>query len=287
VFLGVAIAGPTDGGVLSSSSSSSVSSSPFFRDGRDGDLQSIWSFGVNGFFIPPPDFAGVPGIAAGTIIPTSAVGLICFDGNGGCSLEFTAVVGGNLGRQIFNVTMNTIRFISSLCQARLSRLGRVIVRARLAEVSTRLLPTTSLAIPITSIIQLSSSRFGFIEFDTLFVLQGQLVRIERFVNLLRGNDQNDHKDSNGKDGVGAPGPGAPPGGKSGPGGPGTPGSAMPLGGRSGDGDGHRNNGNANSGFGFGVCPNLIDNTGLGFDGIGNGFQSVGGFGGSLGDFPDF
>jgi len=276
-------AGPTDGSVLSS-----AASSPFFRDGRDGDLQSIWSFGVNGFFIPPPGFAGVPGLAtSGTIIPTSAVGLICFDGNGGCSLELTAVVGGNLGAQIFNVTMNTVRFISSICQARLSRLGRVIVRARLAEVTTRLLPTAALAIPITSIIQLSSARFGFIQFDDLFVLQGQLVRIERFANLLRGDDQrSSHGGTKGGMGApGAPGPGVgAPGGPPGSGGGGI--GAAGKDGFDGIGQGRGNDNNFGSGFGFGVCPNLIDNTGMFFDGMGG--NGLGGFGGtSLGDFLDF
>lgn len=219
---------------------------PFFRDGRDGDIRGLWSFGVNGFFIPPPDFAGLPFLSSnGTIIPTAAVGLICFDGVGGCTLELTAVVGGNLGRQVFNVSMNKVRFISNLCRVRVSRLGRVIVTAKLSEVSTRLLPVASLSIPIVIVAQLASRNFAFIEFDQLFVLEGQAVRIRRF-DLNNNNNNQDDKSV-------------------GPGGPGGPNGMDNWGNVAGTtGSSNRNNGNIGN-----VCPNLLDDSQFS-DNIGSG-----------------
>jgi len=205
---------------------------------------------VNGFFIPPPDFAGLPFLATnGTIIPTSAVGLICFNGVGGCTLELTAVVGGNLGRQVFNVSMNKVRFISSLCRVRVSRLGRVVLTAKFSEVSSRLLPTSALSVPIVVVAQLASRQLAFIEFDQLFVMQGQAVRIRRFDNFL------------GNQGGGMGAPGSPS-----PGGPGSWGGVM--GGNLGN---NNNNDNNNR---FGVCPNLLDDSQFS-DGFGSGSDNGG------------
>jgi len=212
----------------------------FFHDGRDGDIRSLWSFGVNGFFVPPPDFAGLPFLSTnGTIIPTAAVGVICFDGLGGCSLELTAVVGGNLGRQVFNVSLNKIRLISSICRVRVSRLGRVVVTAKLAEVSSRLMPTAALSVPIVIIAQLASRSFGYIEFDQLFVMQGQLTRIRRFDFLNNNNQGGKHTGQN------VPVSGGP--GFGGPGAGNMWGDVM---------GGNNNNNNGNDRFG--VCPNLLD-----------------------------
>jgi len=253
-----------------------TSSSEFFHDGRDGDLRSIWAFGVNGFFIPPAGFAGIPGLGtSGTIIPTSAVGLLCFDGNGGCSLELSAVVGGNLGNQVFNVTMNRVRFVSSICRVSLSRLGRATIVTRLSEVSTRLLPATALALPIVVIAQLTSPNFAFIEFDTLFVMQGQAIKIQRFSQRGVQSSNKDVKGSPPSAGPGPSGPGS-------LGGPGGPGGKVDGGGGTGGGLGssHRDDDGAGDPFN-GVCPNLIDNTGI--DGLFGAGLGVGlGLGASLG-----
>jgi len=217
----------------------------FFRDGRDGDIQGIWSFGVNGFFIPPPDFAGLSLSTSGTIIPTSAVGLICFDGVGGCTIELTAVVGGNLGRQVFNVTMNTIRFISSICRVRVSQFGRTTIQAKFAEVSTRLMPTSALSVPITIVLQLQSRQFAFIAFDTFFVMEGQALRINRFSKFI--NDFQDDTASKQDNGPAGSGPSS-----------GGPGLMSPNGMGSPLGNGNNKNNNNNQNHGFGVCPSLLD-----------------------------
>jgi hypothetical protein len=254
----------------------------FFRDGRDGDIQGVWSFGVNGFFIPPPGFAGLVLDESGTIIPTAAVGLICFDGAGGCSIELSAVVGGTLGSQVFNVTMNRLRFISSICRVRVSRFGRVTVFAKLTEVSTRLMTMSSLNLPLTIFLQLASKSFGFIAFDQFFVLDGQAVRIQRFAKLVNDFDNDndkEHDDDNGNgngNGVGTGhGNGGPSsgGGNYGPGGGGGPGMiGGPGGGKGGFGGiGGVNGGHGNNNFGSG------DNNG---NGNGNGYGNGNGKGNS-------
>jgi len=216
----------------------------FFRDGRDGDIRGLWSFGVNGFFIPPPDFAGLPFLATnGTIIPTSAVGVICFDGIGGCSVELTAVVGGNLGRQVFNVSINKMRFISNLCRVRVSRLGRVILTAKFTEPSSHLFPAASLSVPIVIILQLASRQLAFIEFDQFLVLQGQSIRIRRFDNLFtQGGTNNGWTTS--PNGPAISGPGSSPSG--------TGGNGWVMGG------GANNGGTGNGNNDNSVCPNLLD-----------------------------
>jgi len=256
----------------------------FFFDGRDGDLRALWSFGVNGFFVPPPEFAGLPSLStSGTIIPTSAVGLICFDGVGGCALELTAVVGGNLGRQVFNVSMNKIRFISSMCRARISRLGRVVVTAKLAEVSSRLLPMSSLSIPIVVVAQLASRNFAFVEFDQMFVMQGQAIRVRRFDNFLTSNQGDNNNQGKNHEGGGMGG-GPSFGGGPSSGGPGSPGNvwgADVLGHN--DNQNNNNNNNRNNRF----CPNLLDDSQFSDDfssgrgSYGNGGSSYGG--GGFGD----
>jgi hypothetical protein len=238
------------------SSSSSFSDSDFFHDGRD--LRSLWSFGVNGFFIPPPDFAGLPMLASnGTIIPTAAVGLFCLDGAGSCALELTAVVGGNLGSQVFNVSMNKVRLISSMCRVRVSRLGRVHITAKLSEVSTRLVPMPVLSIPLVIVAQLASNNFAFIAFDQLFVMEGQAIRIRRFDNFFNNNQNNNHGDWS-QPGIG---------GGNGPsmGGPGGPGNTW--GNTMGGNFGNNNNNNRRNNNG-GVCPSLLED--MSSDGMGGG-----------------
>jgi len=167
--------------------------SVMFRDGQKQDVQGLWSFGVNGFFVPPPEFAGILGIANGTIIPTAAVGVFCGDGFGGCAIELTAVIGGNLGIQVFNVSFNKVRFVSNQCRYRVSPLGRVVITASFQEVSSRLISKHSLSPPIVLVVQLASNSFGFVEVDQLFVLEGEFVRIQRFnvlFNTLNGNNNN-------------------------------------------------------------------------------------------------
>jgi len=280
--IGAGLMGGSNVGFGSHNSGSSVRSEPeFFHDGRDGDLRSIWSFGVNGFFIPPPDFAGLPFLATnGTIIPTAAVGLICFDGVGGCTLELTAVVGGNLGRQVFNVSMNKVRFISSLCRVRVSRLGRVVLTAKLSEVSSRLLPMSVLSVPIVVVAQLASRQLAFIEFDQLFVMQGQAVRIRRFDNFLNNNNNQDDRRNNGKDGVG--------GGMSIPGGPAPgPGAGSWGGDVMGGNFGNDHNNNNNDRNQNRMCPNLLDDSqfsdGSGSNDGGNRGNWGGGYGAYGGD----
>jgi len=244
------------------SSGTSFSDSDFFHDGRD--FRSLWSFGVNGFFIPPPDFAGLPMLASnGTIIPTAAVGLICFDGAGSCSLEVTAVVGGNLGSQVFNVSMNKVRLITSMCRVRVSRLGRVVITAKLSEVSSRLVPMPTLSVPLVIVAQLASNNFAFIAFDQLFVMEGQAIRIRRLDNLFNNNNNNKQDDD--QFGNGPSGPNGP--GAGGPGGPGTWGNAM--------GGGNLGNNNRRNNNNRGVCPNLLEDL---FDGTGNGGGNNGGRG---------
>jgi len=240
------------GGIPGGSSTTVISSNPFkdlnifFRDGQNQDLQGIWAFGTDGFFVPPSDFAGVIGLANGTIIPTATVGTFCFDGFGGCAAEVTAVIGGNLGSQVFNVSFNRIRLVTQQCRYRVSRLGRVIVTASFTEVSSRFMTRRSLNPPIFIFIQLSSNSFGFVEIDQLFVLEGEIVRIQRFNALF--DNSNSWGPSNG------PAASGPAGNNNNfNNGPGINSNTGPVG----NVNGNINNGNNNNGRFVNVCPALL------------------------------